>query len=66
MNLLKNSNFNFISIYIIHKITVLLDNHLIYLKDSIFECFFEEYNRLLWVFFLLSFSLTYDNEEFKS
>ena len=50
MNLLKNSNFNFISIYIIHKISVLLDNHLIYPKDSIFECFFEEYNRLLCFF----------------
>ena len=40
-------NFNFAVIYIIHKILVLLENNLNYLKDSIFECFFkEEYNRL--------------------
>ena len=39
-------NFNFVMIYIIHKILVLLKNHLNYLKDSIFECFFKEYNRL--------------------
>ena len=32
-------NFNFVMIYIIHKIIVLLKNHLNYLKDSIFECF---------------------------
>ena len=39
-------NFNFVMIYIIHKILVLLKNHLNYLKDSIFEFFFKEYNRL--------------------
>ena len=33
-------------IYIIHEILVLLKNHLKYSKDSIFECFFAEYNRL--------------------
>ena len=33
-------NFNFAMIYIIHKILVLPRNHLNYLKDSIFECFF--------------------------
>ena len=32
-------NFNFVMIYIIHKMLVLLKNHLNYLKDSIFECF---------------------------
>ena len=31
-------------IYIIHKIIVLLKNHLNYLKDSIFECFFKKNN----------------------
>ena len=40
-------NFNFVMIYIIHKMLVLFKNHLNYLKDSIFECFFKEYNRLL-------------------
>ena len=39
-------NFNFIKIYIIHKILVLLKNQLNYLKNSIFKCFFKEYNRL--------------------
>ena len=33
-------NFNFAMVYIIHKILVLPRNHLNYLKDSIFECFF--------------------------
>ena len=40
-------NFSFVMIYIIHKILVLLKNHLNYLKDNIFECFFKKYNRLL-------------------
>ena len=43
-------NFNFVMIYIIHEMLVLLKNHLNYLKSSIFECFFKEYNRLL-IFF---------------
>ena len=38
-------NFNFVMIYIIHEMLVLLKNHQNYLKDSIFECFFKEYNR---------------------
>ena len=42
-------NFNFM-IYIIHKMFILLKNNLNYFKDSIFECFFEEYNRLLFIF----------------
>ena len=40
-------NFNFVMVYIIHKILVLPKNHLKYLKDNIFECFFKKYNRLL-------------------
>ena len=40
-------NFNFAMIYIIHKILVLIKNHLNYLKDNIFEFFFKKYNRLL-------------------
>ena len=36
-------NFNFIMIYIIHNL--LPKNHLIYLKDGIFKCFFKEYDK---------------------
>ena len=44
MNLWENSrmsllNFDFVMIYIILKILVLLKNHLSYLKDDIFEFF---------------------------
>ena len=38
---------SFNMIYIIHKILVLIKNHLNYLKDNILECFFEEYDILL-------------------
>ena len=41
------SNFNYVMTYIIHKILVLLKNHLNYLKDNIFECFLKKYNILL-------------------
>ena len=49
MDLLKDLkmsllNFNFGMIYVIHKLLVLLKNHLNYLKDSIFECSLREYN----------------------
>ena len=40
-------NFNFIMIYIIHEILVLIKNHMTYRKGSIFESLFKEYNRLL-------------------
>ena len=40
-------NFNFVIAYIIHKILVLLKNHLNYFKDNILVCFFKKYNRLL-------------------
>ena len=39
-------NFNFAMIYIIHKMLVLIKNNLNYLKDSVFECFLKDYNRL--------------------
>ena len=39
-------NFNFVMIYIIHKMLILLKKHLSYLKDSIFKCFFKEFNSL--------------------
>ena len=35
-------NFDFVMIYIIHKMLALLINDLNYLKDNIFECFFKE------------------------
>ena len=38
--------FNFAIIYIIHKILVLLKNHLNVSKDNIFECSFEKHNIL--------------------
>ena len=37
-------SFNFILIYIIHKMLVLLKKYLNYLNDSICKYFFEEYN----------------------
>ena len=44
MDLLKDLkmsllNFNFVMIYIIRKMLVLIKNNLNYLKDSIFKCF---------------------------
>ena len=36
---LRLSLLNFVMIYIIHKILVLIKNHLNYLKDNLFECF---------------------------
>ena len=55
MDLLKDLkmsllNFNFIMTYIIPEMLILLKNHLNYLKDSIFECFFKGYNRLLFIY----------------
>ena len=52
MDLLKDLrmsflNFNFDMIYIIHTILVLIKNHLNYLKDNTFKCFFKKYNKLL-------------------
>ena len=40
-------SFNFVMIYIIHKMLVLLTNHVNYLKVSIFKWFLTKYNRLL-------------------
>ena len=54
-------NFNFNLIYIIHKMLVLIRNNLNYLKDSIFECFFRKYNRLLVFIENDFFFTTYNN-----
>ena len=48
-------NFDFIMIYMIHKILVLLKNHQNYLKGNIFQCFFKKYNRLLFFFLIIFF-----------
>ena len=40
-------SFNFVMIQIIHKILVLIKNHMNYLKDNIFKFFLKKYNRLL-------------------
>ena len=39
-------NFEFVMIDIIHNIPVLIKNHLNYLKENLFECFFKKYKRL--------------------
>ena len=39
-------NINFVMNHIIHKILVLIKNHLNDLKDNVFKCFFKKYNRL--------------------
>ena len=35
---MSHLNFEFVMVYVIHKILVLLKNHLSYLKDNVFEC----------------------------
>ena len=45
--------------------SVLLKNHLNYLKDNIFECSFKKYNRLL-LFFVINFFTTYNDGKFKT
>ena len=45
--------------------SVLLKNHLNYLKDNIFECFFKKYNRLL-LLFLINFFTTYNDGKSKT
>ena len=48
-------NLSFAMIFIIHKILVLIKNHLNYLKDNILELSFKKYERLLknYVFFII-------------
>ena len=40
-------NFSSVMICIIRKMLVLLKNHLNYLRDNIFKCFFKKYDKLL-------------------
>ena len=53
-------NYNYVTVYIIHKILVLLKNHLNYLKDNIFKFFFKKNYRLL------TFFITYNDGKSKS
>ena len=59
-------SFSFAMIYIIHKMLVLLKNHLNYLKDNILECFFIKYNRLLFFLKKLFVFIIYNDEKSKS
>ena len=59
-------NVNFVMIYTIRKILELNKNHLNYLKDNIFECFFKEYNMLSIFFKKVFFFKIYNNGKFKS
>ena len=54
-------NFSFVVIYIINKILVLLKNHLNYVKDSIFECFFKKYNKLFYKKHFFSYHIMMEN-----
>ena len=70
MDLLKDLrmsflNFNFDMIYIIHTILVLIKNHLNYLKDNTFKCFFKKYNKLLFFFKKNNFFTTYNDGKSK-
>ena len=40
-------NFSIVMIYIVHKMLVLVRNHLNYLKDNIFYYLFKSYHRFL-------------------
>ena len=57
-------NFNFVMIYIIHQVLVSIKNHLNFLKDNIFECFFKKKDRLL--FFKIFFFITYNDGKSKA
>ena len=48
-------NSNLAVIHIIHKILVLIKNHMNYLKDNIFEFFLRKYNRLYFLKKLIFF-----------
>ena len=53
-------------IYKIHEMLLSLKNHLHLLKDSIFECFCQEYNGLLLFLKKIIFFRTYNDGNFKS
>ena len=53
-------SFSFAMIYIIHKMLVLLKNHLNYLKDNIFECFLRS---IIDFYFFIKISFFLNNTE---
>ena len=59
-------NFNFVMIYILYKMLVVFKNHLYYLKDNVFECFFKKYNRLLFFLTKLIFFRAYNDKKSKA
>ena len=61
-------NLSFIMIYTIHKILVLIQNHLNHLKNNIFECLFKEYKYNTFNFFkkIIIFFIIYNNRKYKS
>ena len=58
-------HFNFAMIHIIHKILVLIKNHMNYLKDNLFEFFLKKYDRLLFFFLKIFFFIIYNNAKSK-
>ena len=59
-------NFNFVMIYIIRKILVLLKNHLNYLKDNVFEWFIKKYNELLFFLKKIIIFIAYNDGQSKA
>ena len=54
-------NFNFVMIYTIHKVLVLIKNPLNYLKDNIFKFFLRNITDFyLFIFFLIIFFTTHN------
>ena len=69
MNLLKDLKINIslnISFFMIYIMLVLLKNHRNYLKDNILECFFKEYNRLLFFDKIIYTIITCNNGKSKA
>ena len=60
------SNCNFVMMYIIHKILTVFKNHLNYVKDNIFECFFKKYDRFLFLKKHFFFFITYNDGKCKA
>ena len=57
-------SFNFVMIHIIHKILVLIKNHMNYLGDNFFKFLFKKYNRLLFFEKKLIFLIIYNDGKF--
>ena len=55
-------NLGFIMTYKTHKTLILIKNHLNYLQDDIFKCFFKKYNKLLFFFIFFSQHIMMENQ----